>query len=96
MDDGAVSYMGTFAQVDGGAGEHVDDAVFLDVTSCFKDNAPPIAAKDSAGSDVTILSNGHMANDGCLRVYVGARIDHGHHAFEGLDHAALGLRRTVA
>src|SRR5688572_5729613 len=71
MNNCTMTDMGMLPEMHRYSREHVDDAIFLDITSILKNDLPPVTAKRCPRSDITISSNNYISRNNRLRVYKG-------------------------
>ena len=93
VDDCAVSDVRADFENDSHAGEHVHDAVFLDVASVFDDDSAPVTADCCAGADVDIASDDDIAGDRCIWMHVGRFVDD---RFESLEFEDVRRGQTLS
>jgi hypothetical protein len=89
VDDGSVTDVGAFFEKYGGAGEHVDGTIFLDIASVFYYDASPVSPDGCSGSDVDIFTNDNIPCDRGLWMYEGRWIDDGTFIIELVEHVMV-------
>src|SRR5688572_28262235 len=95
MDDRSMADMCSFLQPDNDTREHVNRAVFLDITPISNNDPTPIASYCCSGSNIDIFANDDIAGDCCKRVNERRRIYYRYKFSKAINHesqALIGLK----
>src|SRR5688500_12863232 len=87
MNYRTMSHVCSFFEKHGHTRKHMDDAVFLNITSVGDNYLSPVAANGGSRTYITILSNNNIAGYCGLRMNERGRINYGDDIFERVNHS---------